>query len=227
MPGALRPGHPRSGPRPTADGSPPRDRGYANPAVMGMGVGHHALRPVERHQPGTPFRPDQPLFPETGRGSPRPTDRSTPHRRPVPPSVTTHQDPAISPMSGMPTEHSPPAAPGSGRPDWPRHQCSPSQSSLVRSGRAAGGAPCPLDGRQLARLPAALDAGPAAYGWDEDHRWTLEHLPLSPGPARSVDTPDRSSGAVIISVGRRTESLAPLSAACLSLPSRRRSTCGA
>ena len=31
----------------------------------------------------------------------------------------------------------------------------------------------PLDERQLARLRAALDAGPAASGWDEDQRWTL------------------------------------------------------
>jgi hypothetical protein len=32
-----------------------------------------------------------------------------------------------------------------------------------------------LDGRQLAR--AALDAGPAAaYGWDEDQRWTLARV---------------------------------------------------
>ena len=36
----------------------------------------------------------------------------------------------------------------------------------------AGGA-CRLDERQLTRLRAALDAGQAAYGWDEDQRWTL------------------------------------------------------
>ena len=39
--------------------------------------------------------------------------------------------------------------------------------------RGAGGAVCRLDERQLARLRAALDAGPAASGWDEDQRWTL------------------------------------------------------
>ena len=39
--------------------------------------------------------------------------------------------------------------------------------------RGAGGAVCRLDEQQLARLRAALDAGPAASGWDEDQRWTL------------------------------------------------------
>jgi transposase len=39
--------------------------------------------------------------------------------------------------------------------------------------RGADGAVCRLDEQQLARLRAALDAGPAASGWDEDQRWTL------------------------------------------------------
>jgi transposase len=39
--------------------------------------------------------------------------------------------------------------------------------------RGAGGAACRLDERQLTRLRAALDAGPAVSGWDEDQRWTL------------------------------------------------------
>ena len=39
--------------------------------------------------------------------------------------------------------------------------------------RGPGGAACRLDERQLARLRAALDLGPAAYGWREDQRWTL------------------------------------------------------
>jgi hypothetical protein len=37
------------------------DRGYRHPAMMGVGVGHHPLRPVEQHQAGTPFGLDQPL----------------------------------------------------------------------------------------------------------------------------------------------------------------------
>ena len=38
--------------------------------------------------------------------------------------------------------------------------------------RGAGGSACRLDEAQLARLRAALHLGPAAYGWDEDQRWT-------------------------------------------------------
>jgi transposase len=42
--------------------------------------------------------------------------------------------------------------------------------------RGPGGIPCRLDEDQLARLGAALDAGPAVYGWDRDQRWTLERV---------------------------------------------------
>jgi transposase len=42
--------------------------------------------------------------------------------------------------------------------------------------RGAGGAACRLDERQLTRLRAALDLGPAAYGWAEDQRWTLARV---------------------------------------------------
>jgi transposase len=42
--------------------------------------------------------------------------------------------------------------------------------------RGAGGAVCRLTSAQLARLRAALDAGPAAYGWREDQRWTLARV---------------------------------------------------
>jgi transposase len=41
--------------------------------------------------------------------------------------------------------------------------------------RGPGGAVCRLSGGQLARLRAALDAGPAAYGW-QDQRWTLARI---------------------------------------------------
>jgi len=40
--------------------------------------------------------------------------------------------------------------------------------------RGPGGAVCRLSGAQLERLRAALEAGPALWGWDEDQRWTLE-----------------------------------------------------
>jgi putative transposase len=42
--------------------------------------------------------------------------------------------------------------------------------------RGAGGAKCKLSQGQLAELEAALDAGPAAWGWDEDQCWTLARI---------------------------------------------------
>ena len=42
--------------------------------------------------------------------------------------------------------------------------------------RGPGGAACRLSERQLARLRAALDLGPAVHGWDEDQRWTLARV---------------------------------------------------
>jgi transposase len=52
----------------------------------------------------------------------------------------------------------------------------------VAGGRAAlaskgpGGPGCRLTGAQLARLRAALERGPAAWGWEEDQRWTLARV---------------------------------------------------
>ncbi len=42
--------------------------------------------------------------------------------------------------------------------------------------RGPGGAVCRLGGTQLARLRAALEAGPAAWGRGEDQRWTLARV---------------------------------------------------
>ena len=42
--------------------------------------------------------------------------------------------------------------------------------------RGPGGAACRLSGAQLERLRAALEAGPAVWGWAEDQRWTLERV---------------------------------------------------
>ena len=42
--------------------------------------------------------------------------------------------------------------------------------------KGAGGAVCRLSPAQLARLRAELDKGPAAWGWGEDQRWTLERV---------------------------------------------------
>jgi transposase len=42
--------------------------------------------------------------------------------------------------------------------------------------RGAGGARCKLTAAQLRELEAVLDAGPAAWGWDEDQCWTLARI---------------------------------------------------
>jgi transposase len=57
---------------------------------------------------------------------------------------------------------------------WRRRWRAGGQEALTS--RGPGGAACRLDERQLARLRAALDLGPAAYGWDQDQRWTLARV---------------------------------------------------
>lgn len=57
---------------------------------------------------------------------------------------------------------------------WRRRWRAGGTAALASKG--AGGAVCRLSPGQLARLGAALDAGPAAWGWDEDQRWTLERV---------------------------------------------------
>jgi transposase len=42
--------------------------------------------------------------------------------------------------------------------------------------KGPGGAVCRPAQAQLARLRAALDGGPAAWGWGEDQRWTLARV---------------------------------------------------
>ena len=42
--------------------------------------------------------------------------------------------------------------------------------------KGSGGSACKLGEDQLARLSAALDAGPAACGRDRDQRWTLARV---------------------------------------------------
>jgi putative transposase len=54
--------------------------------------------------------------------------------------------------------------------------------ALAAGGRAAlaskgpGGARCKLTPPQVRELQAVLDAGPAAWGWDEDQCWTLARI---------------------------------------------------
>lgn len=56
------------------------------------------------------------------------------------------------------------------------------RAALARGGESAlvskgpGGSVCRLDQVQLKALEQALDAGPAAYGWVEDQRWTLPRV---------------------------------------------------
>jgi transposase len=57
---------------------------------------------------------------------------------------------------------------------WRRAWRAGGEAALASKG--PGGNGCKLDEDQLARLSAALDAGPAAYGWDSDQRWTLARV---------------------------------------------------
>ena len=57
---------------------------------------------------------------------------------------------------------------------WRRALAAGGREALATKG--AGGAKCKLSTAQLAELEAALDAGPAAWGWDEDQCWTLARI---------------------------------------------------
>jgi transposase len=57
---------------------------------------------------------------------------------------------------------------------WRRAWASGAETALAS--RGPGGTGCKLDDGQLARLRVAVDAGPAACGWDEDQRWTLARV---------------------------------------------------
>jgi putative transposase len=57
---------------------------------------------------------------------------------------------------------------------WRRAWRADGDAGLASKG--PGGYGCKLDERQLARLRAALEEGPAAYGWDTDQRWTLARV---------------------------------------------------
>ena len=57
---------------------------------------------------------------------------------------------------------------------WRRAWRAGGEAALASKG--PGGSACQLDKGQLARLSEALDAGPAACGWDTDQRWTLARV---------------------------------------------------
>jgi transposase len=57
---------------------------------------------------------------------------------------------------------------------WRRRWRAGGKAALASKG--PGGAVCRLSEEQLARLRAALEGGPAAWGWDQDQRWTLARV---------------------------------------------------
>ena len=57
---------------------------------------------------------------------------------------------------------------------WRRRWLAGGEAGLASKGPSGTG--CRLTDAQLARLAQALEAGPAAYGWVEDQRWTLARV---------------------------------------------------
>jgi transposase len=57
---------------------------------------------------------------------------------------------------------------------WRRALAAGGRAALASMG--AGGARCKLTPAQLRVLEAALEPGPAAWGWDEDQCWTLARI---------------------------------------------------
>jgi transposase len=57
---------------------------------------------------------------------------------------------------------------------WRRTWQSGGGAALASKG--PGGNSCKLEEEQIAELRAALEAGPGAYGWAQDQRWTLARV---------------------------------------------------
>ena len=57
---------------------------------------------------------------------------------------------------------------------WRRALAAGGRAALAS--RGAGGAKCKLSPAQVRELQEVLDAGPAAWGWDEDQCWTLARI---------------------------------------------------
>jgi transposase len=57
---------------------------------------------------------------------------------------------------------------------WRRAWRAGGEKALASEG--PGGSACKLNEDQVTRLGAALDAGPAACGWNRDQRWTLARV---------------------------------------------------
>jgi putative transposase len=58
--------------------------------------------------------------------------------------------------------------------EWRRSWRDGDDGALASKGQ--GGYVCKLDDQQLTQLRAALELGPAAYGWTDDQRWTLARI---------------------------------------------------
>ena len=63
------------------------------------------------------------------------------------------------------------------------------------------GAACRLDQARLTRLQNALDAGPAAYGWVEDQRWTLPRITVLIARLFHVRYTERGVGYLLHRIG--------------------------
>ncbi len=57
---------------------------------------------------------------------------------------------------------------------WRRALAAGGRAALLSKGPAGG--PCKLTPAQVRELEAALEAGPAVWGWDEDQCWTLARI---------------------------------------------------
>jgi transposase len=62
---------------------------------------------------------------------------------------------------------------------WRR--CWRAGGQVALASKGPGGARCRLSAAQVERLAVALEAGPAAWGWDEDQRWTLARVAVLMG----------------------------------------------
>lgn len=67
---------------------------------------------------------------------------------------------------------------------WRRAWQNGGTAALASTG--PGGARCRLDAEQITQLEAALEAGPAAHGWDEDQVWTGARVAILIGRAFHV-----------------------------------------
>jgi putative transposase len=64
---------------------------------------------------------------------------------------------------------------------------------------------CRLDDGQVARLRAALEGGPAAWGWDQDQRWTLARVTALIGRLFHVGYTLRSTSYLLHRTGYSTQ----------------------